>query len=175
MLPEKNIGFSIEINSEDGGITRGLMYELLDHYLGLPKGDWPEKLIAHSHKNITDGLQKYQASTAKPAPVGPSLPLPRYAGIYADPWYGNIEVGQPNGKLTIDFKSTPRMAGALDHWQYDTFITRFTDKTIEPAYVTFSLDADGKVDRVTMKPASPLADFSWDYQDLLFRPVEGKK
>ncbi len=67
------------------------------------------------------------------------------------------------------------MGRALEHWQYDTFITRFTDKTIEPACVTFSLDADGKIDRVTMKPASPLADFSWDYQDLLFRPVEGKK
>jgi len=26
-----------------------------------------------------------------------------------------------------------------------------------------------------MKAVSPLADFSWDYQDLLFRPVEVKK
>jgi hypothetical protein len=38
--------------------------------------------------------------------------------------------------------------------------------------VTFSLDADGKVDRVTMKPVSPIADFSYDYQDLLFTPVK---
>ena len=37
LLPEKNVGFSIEINSEDGETRRGLMYELLDHYLGLPK------------------------------------------------------------------------------------------------------------------------------------------
>ena len=37
--------------------------------------------------------------------------------------------------------------------------------------MTFSLDADGKVDRVTMKAASPLADFSYDYQDLAFTPV----
>jgi hypothetical protein len=63
------------------------------------------------------------------------------------------------------------MSGALDHWQYDSFVTRFDDKAIEPAYVTFSLDADGKVGRVTMKAASPLADFSYDYQDLLFTPV----
>jgi len=27
---------------------------------------------------------------------------------------------------------------------------------------------------VTMKPVSPTADFSWDYQDLLFTPAEGK-
>jgi hypothetical protein len=37
--------------------------------------------------------------------------------------------------------------------------------------VTFGLDADGKVERVTMKAVSPLADFSYDYQDLLFMPV----
>ena len=47
----------------------------------------------------------------------------------------------------------------------------FDDKSIEPAYVTFSLDADGKVARATMKAASPLADFSYDYQDLAFTPV----
>ena len=67
------------------------------------------------------------------------------------------------------------MSGPLEHWQYDTFITRFTDKTIEPAYVTFNLDAEGKIDRITMKAVSPLADFSFDYQDLLFRPVEVRK
>ncbi len=36
LIPEKHVGFSIEINSEDGEIIIGLMYELLDHYLGLP-------------------------------------------------------------------------------------------------------------------------------------------
>ena len=74
------------------------------------------------------------------------------------------------GALRIDFKSTPRMAGKLEHWQYDTFVTRFDDRTLEPAYVTFNLDADGGVERVTMKAASPIADFSWDYHDLLFTP-----
>ena len=34
--------------------------------------------------------------------------------------------------------------------------------------MTFSIDADGKVDRVTMKPVSPAADFSFDYQDLFY-------
>jgi len=41
----------------------------------------------------------------------------------------------------------------------------------EPAYMTFGLDPEGKVDRITMKAISPIADFSWDFQDLLFTPV----
>ena len=51
------------------------------------------------------------------------------------------------------------------------FIARFDDKGIEPAYVTFGLDAEGKVERITMKAVSPTADFSFDYHDLNFTPV----
>ena len=174
LIPEKHVGFSIEINSEDGAIIIGLMYELLDHYLGLPKDTWPEKIVAERQQRVQEALKTYQSAVAKPAKIGPSLPLDRYVGTYSDPWYGNIEIGQANGALTIDFKSTPRMGGALEHWQYDSFVTRFDDKTIEPAYVTFGLNADGKVERITLKAVSPLADFSYDYQDLSFTPVAQK-
>jgi len=33
------------------------------------------------------------------------------------------------------------------------------------------LDAEGKVASVSMKPASPTVDFSFDFQDLDLRPV----
>ncbi|MGO9947639.1 MAG: serine hydrolase [Steroidobacteraceae bacterium] len=175
LIPDKHVGFSIEINSEDGQIILGLMYELLDHYLGMRANDWPAKFIALKQQRLEKALQAYHAAAAKPANVGPSLPLARYAGTYADPWYGNIEIAQTNEGLTIDFKSTPRMGGRLEHWQYDSFVTHFDDKSIEPAYVTFGLDAGGNVESITMKPVSPLADFSYDYQDLLFKPIERSK
>jgi CubicO group peptidase (beta-lactamase class C family) len=173
LVPDKNVGFAIEINSEDGEIALGLMYELLDHYLGFPENGWPEKFAAYKQDRLAGAVKALDAVSAKPAKVGPSLPLARYAGVYADPWYGNIEVAVQGKSLAIDFKSTPRMGGRLEHWQYDTFITRFEDTTIEPAYVTFGLDVDGRVARVTLKPVSPLADFSYDYADLLFTPVAG--
>jgi hypothetical protein len=97
--------------------------------------------------------------------------LAAYAGDYADAWYGAINIAEQGGKLRIDFKPTPNMAGTLTHWQYDTFRADWDDKSIEPAYVTFALDAEGKVARITLKAVSPLADFSYDYQDLLFKPV----
>jgi CubicO group peptidase (beta-lactamase class C family) len=175
LIPEQRVGFAIEINSEDGEIILGIMYELLDHYLGIRANDWPAKFIALKQQRLAKALKAFNSPESQPANVGPSLALPRYAGTYADPWYGNIEIAQANGKLTIDFKSTPRMGGTLEHWQYDSFVTRFDDKALEPAYVTFSLDAGGKVELITMKPVSPIADFSYDYQDLQFRPVEKSK
>jgi hypothetical protein len=172
ILPEQKVGFSITINSEDGQVVRGLMYELIDHYLGFPKGDWPAKFQAYRNKQVAEGLKTLKAAETKPVAVGPSVPPSAMAGTYVDPWYGNIEVGATKTGLTIDFKSTPRMSGRLEHWQYDTFITRFDDKAIEPAYVTFALDKDGKVEHISMKPVSPIVDFSWDYQDLSFTPVK---
>lgn len=170
LIPDRNVGFSIELNSEDGELPRGLMYELLDHYLGLKPEPWTERYITYKKQLVAGAVKALGGAQAKPAGVGPSLPVGKYAGTYSDPWYGDIAVTQGDGGLRIDFKSTPRMAGKLEHWQYDTFVTRFDDKALEPAYVTFGLNADGGVERVTMKAASPIADFSWDYHDLLFTP-----
>lgn len=175
LIPDRDVGFAIKINSEDGEIIVGLMNELLDHYLDLPQNTWPEKVIAFKQDRLAAGLKKFQDTAAQPVKSSPSLRLADYAGTYADAWYGNVEIDHTASGLRIDFKSTPRMGGPLEHWQYDTFITRFEDKTIEPAYVSFALDADGKVERVTMKPVSPLADFSYDYRDLLFHPVKAGK
>lgn len=63
------------------------------------------------------------------------------------------------------------MVGTLSHWQHDTFRVDWDDAAIEPAYISFARDAAGKVERATMKAVSPLADFSYNYHDLLLRPV----
>jgi hypothetical protein len=99
------------------------------------------------------------------------LPLARYAGDYVDPWYGPMAITTQGDKLVMDFRQTPGMTGELTHWQYDTFRVTWRDPLIEPAYVTFALDANGGVERISMRPVSPLADFSFDYQDLDFRPA----
>lgn len=148
------------------------MFELIDHYLGAPKTDWPEGWETVRTELVEKALAKKQIEQATLAKVGPSRTLDAYVGEYVDPWYGKIIVGRDAKGLTIDFASTPRMNGRLEHYQYDSFVTRLTDTSIEPAYVTFSLDVDGAVDRVTMKAASPTAVFSYDYHDLLFTPVK---
>jgi CubicO group peptidase (beta-lactamase class C family) len=173
LLPEKNVGFAIEINSEDGHIILGLMYELLDHYLGLPDNGWPAKFQAIATARVEEAVSSVHAASARHDEAGPPTPLAAYAGTYADPWYGDIVVAADERGLKIDFRSTPRMSGRLEHERYGTFVTRFDDPTLEPALVTFDLGAEGHVSRVTMKPASPIADFSWDYQDLDFRPAQG--
>ena len=62
------------------------------------------------------------------------------------------------------------MEGPLVHVADDTFKVAWTDKTIEAAYVKFDVAA-GKISKLEMRPVSPLADFSFDYQDLHFQPA----
>ena len=176
LLPSRNVGFSMQANSEDGGVLmRGLMYELLDHYLDAPKHDWVsdfgtfKKVRVKAALAALDAIDQAQAKF-KAASDKPPLPLSGYVGKYADPWYGPINISEDNGRLRIDVTRTPNMAATLKYWQYDTFVAPWDDKGIEPAYVTFALDASGKVSRINMKPVSPLADFSFDFQDLVITP-----
>ena len=172
LVPERNLGISLMMNAEDVGVMRGLGYELLDHALGNPSRDWVAAFDAWNKQRLAGGLTALQtmgAATRKDS--RPSLPLSGYAGRYADAWYGPIKIDMRAGALRLDFTQTPNMAGTLRHWQYDTFRVDWDDASLEPAYATFGLDAEGKVARITMKAVSPLADFSYDYQDLTFTPV----
>jgi len=175
MIPDKNVGFAIMMNSEESGMLLGLTYKLLDHYLDQPDYGWTTKWQDWYEQRLAGGVEYLKQAQAAPAKVGPSLDPARYAGRYRDPWYGDIVVANTAQGLTIDFTSTPRMVGRLEHWQYDSFVTEYDDPAIEPAYVTFALDADGKVTGVTMKAVSKIADFSWDYHDLDLKPVEETK
>lgn len=103
----------------------------------------------------------------------PSLPLASYAGTYRDSWYGNITIASEGEKLTMKFNRTPLLTGVLEHWQYDTFIVRWYERTLlADAYVTFSLKPDGSIEQMKMAAVSSLTDFSFDFHDLLFVPVK---
>jgi CubicO group peptidase (beta-lactamase class C family) len=171
IIPGRNVAYAIANNSEDNEFTVGLHFELLDHYLGLPKHDWPKAFKEFFDARNAAGLEAQRKSVAERPPSKPSLPPAGYAGDYADPWYGPIAIKESDGKLTIDFRQTPGMVAPLEHWAYDTFVAHWPDPLIEPAFVTFALDAAGKPARITMKAYSPVADFSFDYHDLEITPV----
>jgi CubicO group peptidase (beta-lactamase class C family) len=171
LIPSRNVGFSVAINSEDGEAALGVAYELLDHYLGRPYHNWGDAWQTFVQQRDQRAVAMLQQQTASPALSQPSLPLERYAGRYTDAWYGPMVITHADGKLTMDFTLTPGMTGELTHWQYDTFRVAWRDRLIEPAYVTFALAADGSIDRINMRAVSPLADFSFDYQDLEFHPA----
>lgn len=176
LAPEENLGFVILTNAEEGGAFDSILYHLLDHYFGLPQTDWIAAFKAANDLELKNAaeVEKRQAA-ARDANSKPSLPLEKYAGQYTDAWYGPATIRMENGGLVLSMDHTPKMTGELEHWQHDTFRTRWRDRTLADAFVYFALMPDGSIENFKMLPVSPLADFSFDYQDLLFRPVEKKQ
>ena len=172
LVPEENLGVVVLTNAEEGGAFDSILYHVLDYYFHLPPTDW-----VASFKTVKDKEEKDAAETMKQAEGSrnanskPSLPLEKYAGVYNDAWYGPITVRMENAGLTISFDHTPGMIGDLQHWQYDTFKAHWRRRTIEDAFITFALNPDGSIDSARMVAVSPLADFSFDYQDLFLKPA----
>ena len=176
LFPDRNFGIAMQMNSEDVQVMRGIALELIDHQLGAAKTDWVSAFDVFLDQRMEGGIAALDAS-AKAAPVAqgkPSLAQASYAGRFADPWYGPIAITSDKGALRVNFLQTPGLTGRLEHVRHDTFRTVWDNPEYEQAYVNFGLDAEGKIERITMKTISPIADFSWDFQDLLFTPVPAK-
>jgi len=175
LVPDENLGVVVLTNAEETGAFDSILYHVLDYYFHLPATDWIggfKALKDSEEKDAAEAMKKAEATRA--ADSRPSLPLEKYARAYNDAWYGPITIRMESGVLVITFDHTPSMIGDLHHWQYDTFKAHWRDRTIEDAFVTFSLNADGSIDSARMAAVSPLADFSFDYQDLLLKPAEKK-
>ncbi|MDQ6648255.1 MAG: serine hydrolase [Pseudomonadota bacterium] len=178
IVPEKHAAFAIMLNSEDVGTLFAMREHLLDRMLRLSSPDWIANYKTVFDKRDAGAVAALQApATATHPERGPSLPLAGYVATYRDSWYGTatISQGKPGkASLNISFDRTPGLHGTLEHVQYDTFRTHWAMPDVEDAYVTFALKADGSIGQMTMQAISPLADFSWDYQDLHFIPIVGK-
>jgi hypothetical protein len=173
MLPDQKIGVAVLTNAESGAAFDAIAWRVLDHYLGVPEFDWLggfAKVVARFDSLNAAEVAKTAASRA--ADSRPSLPLDRYTGRYVDAWYGDVEIAREGDHLAIRFSHSPDLVGDLEHWQYDTFVVRWRDRELRAdAFLTFALNAEATVDRITMKPASPEVDFSFDFQDLDLRPA----
>jgi CubicO group peptidase (beta-lactamase class C family) len=171
-IPDRHVAFSVIINSEDGGTRRAIVDYLLAYYLGQPRQDWVGQLVKLRRQILGQTLAQMKNLPQQYEPNDrSSLPMSGYAGTYADPWYGSMSVTtRPRGQLWISFDRTPNMDGPLEHVADDTFRAHWTERGIEDAYVTFKVD-NGRITSIAMKPVSPLADFSFDYQDLHFGPA----
>jgi CubicO group peptidase (beta-lactamase class C family) len=173
MIPDASVGIAVLTNQESSEAFDSIAFHILDHYLGAPAFDWIDGFTkVHARTEAGAAQAESRAAASRDAASKPSRPLPAYAGTYRDAWYGDIAIAQESGRLVVRFSHTPSLVGDLEHWQHDTFIARWRDRELRAdAYVTFALNPDGSIDQVKMTAVSPATDFSFDFQDLLLKPV----
>jgi CubicO group peptidase (beta-lactamase class C family) len=173
MIPDLRLGVAILTNQESGAAFDAIAYRVLDYYIGAKSPDYPtlfDQLAQRNRQKVRDAEQR--AATSRDSTAGPSLLLAKYAGTYRDPWYGDVQISEGGKGLMIRFTRTPSLVGDLLHWQHDTFLIRWRDRELRAdAYATFWWNPDGTVNQLRLAPASASVDFSFDFQDLVLKPV----
>ena len=182
LVPEERLGVVVLTNQEATGAFDAIVQHVLDRSLGAATNvDWVmayRKRAEDERKKAEEAVAR--AAASRDAASRPSLPLARYAGRYADAWYGEAGLAEEGGRLVLAMRRTPGMVADLEHWQHDTFVARWRkvfmgEDQPADAYVSFALAPDATIERMTLSAVSPAIDFSFDYQDLLFRPLPEKR
>ena len=172
-VPDVGLGISVLTNQEADAAYGAIIYALVDYFVKAPRTDWLpafQRADVREKEKTAEAERKTQAT--RNTASRPSLPPEGYAGSYRDDWYGEVGIALVKGKLVMRFGHTPGLVGDLEHWQYDTFVARWRDRELRAdAFVSFALGPSGTVDQVKMRAVSPATDFSFDFHDLLLRPV----
>ncbi|RZJ65179.1 MAG: serine hydrolase [Flavobacterium sp.] len=170
MIPDLKLGVVILTNTESGGASlfRAVNNVIVDSYLGLDKIDWVETYAARSKQNrnvgdsITTNVWK-QVERSKKIKVNPT----DYVGIYEDNWFGKTEVFLKGDQLWFKSHRSPKLNGPMRLYKGNTFAIKWEYQDMNcDALAIFSLDEEGKAQRIKMKGISPNIDFSFDFQDL---------
>lgn len=174
IFPELDLGMIVLTNQESGAAFNAITNSLKDSYFGI-KGkdrvkDYNDSRLAGERKadSIVAAVEKeievqLKSKTAIPNPAN-------YMGTYQDPWFGDVVISSQNKSLHFKAEKLSDLTGTMSFYKGTTYAVRWNDPSLKAdAFVTFSLDIEGKANGFTMRPISPLTDFSYDYQDLDFK------
>ena len=171
LVPDLNLGIIVLTNTylDGAGLFSVVTQSLLDKYLGLDDFDW----IGTYAKRLNQGASEADAVEAKIwatiAAVNTAIiDNKNYAGLYKDPWFGNIEIYEEDQQLWFRSLRSPKLSGPMQFYRANTFVVKWpaSGLTDADAFVMFQLDEEGKAQGFKMKGISPAIDFSFDFQDL---------
>ncbi|MDQ3173310.1 MAG: serine hydrolase, partial [Acidobacteriota bacterium] len=149
MLPEERLGLVILTNMHGTTLPLALMNRIFDAYLAAPQRDWSAdmlKTIKAFEEQGKAAQKKAEADRVKD--TRHSLAVGEYAGTYKNDLYGEVKVTHENGKLGVRFG--PAFNSGLEHWHYDTFRAKFVAAGVSYAFLTFALNAQGKIETLTL-------------------------
>jgi CubicO group peptidase (beta-lactamase class C family) len=131
LIPEEHLGILVLSNSLPVGLPESICMHFLDlvHYGKAQReylpliGQYMAQMIAQTQ----DASVNYASLTAPPNPA-PAKPLGVYAGIYANDYFGNLEIEIKGDRLIL--RLPPRGAYyELSHWDGDTFTYYFASES----------------------------------------------
>lgn len=151
MVPEEDLGMVILTNRGGSSPVTALMYRIVDAYLDVPETDWSERFESVADSIEAEGdEQDRKLRESRKEGTSPSVDLAAYAGTYADSLYGELEVTEEDGRLSLTYHS---LSADLEHWHLDTFRADWdsplaAQQGLSASLLTFRLDARARVTSV---------------------------
>jgi CubicO group peptidase (beta-lactamase class C family) len=156
MMPEEKLGIVILTNMDGTPLPTALMYKIFDAFLQAPQRDWSGDIlkVIKGQEVLNKAAEKKRAESRVKG-TNPSLALAKYAGTYTSEMYGDAKITDENGKLVFRYGA---FTGDLDHWHFDTFESTMREHHLGKGFVSFTLNAEGKVDeaKLTMPGAGEI-------------------
>ncbi len=176
MYPDLHLGIVILTNTGNGGerLFSSITNIIADSYLGLDNYPWIDTMVAWRNdcKNEEDSVTNKtweQVELAKKMKVKNE----NFIGIYADKWFGKVEVFEKNKQLWIKSFRSPKLHGPMAFYNENTFAIKWEYQAMNcDAFAIFSFDQKGKAQSIKMKGISPNIDFSFDFQDLDLKRID---
>jgi CubicO group peptidase (beta-lactamase class C family) len=150
LVPDEHLGVVVLSNMNENRAPEGVMFRVLQDYLGLAHRDVSGAMYAYIKKQEarSDAARKKLAAARRPGTQAP-LPLADYVGAYSDPFYGTASVREEHGHLVLGL-GNPNFVGDLQHWNGDTFRVRWRYRFYGNAYATFDVDALGEPTKLSL-------------------------
>ena len=170
LFPDRGVGIVTMVNIAPSQLPDFATRMLAERLLGLPR---QTDLTALAAARRAEEIKASGAAPplprgriarlmAKDASIAPTHPLSAFHGVYRHPAYGDvrIEPSQDGASLRIAFGT---LAGRLDHWRGDSFITfsDHPDDTLDEGEIVFTADAAGAVRGFTAMIDNDIAPISF--------------
>jgi len=144
ILPGQKRGLVVLTNMEDTLLPTAIKNRLLDHWLGRDPRDWSGDLreIYAQLAEVRDREEAVREGRRR-KDTNPDFQKADLAGTYRHPFYGEVVVSDGENGLHLRF--SPALAGAMEHWQYDSYRVRWEEKRMGTEFAVFHGNADGDV------------------------------
>jgi CubicO group peptidase (beta-lactamase class C family) len=162
MLPEKKTAFVLLING-DGADARTVLSQVLVKHFTAPRKAQPLKFYADAvAQERRQRSEATQAALPQREPAAPDA-LRANLGRYRDPWFGEVSLCENGGQVRFAAAKSPLMTGTLMQAGGRLLVDWQDDSVDAEAWLEFS-----PARTLTLSKVDPDADFSYDYEDLLF-------
>lgn len=176
MIPDLDLGVVVLTNSYygGGGLFQSVSQTIVDSYLGLDDYGWTDRYLA-SYQASSGGAKAEveriwkTVEEANDDHINPD----DYTGIYRDNWFGKVKIYLNNNQLWFRSLRSPALTGPIYFYKANAFVIKWENRELDAdAFAIFSLDEEGKAERIRMKGIAPDIDFSYDFQDLDLKRVK---